>query len=39
MREQGVFVVPLKGAVRVAICSTKAKDVPRVVRALKESAA
>jgi aromatic-amino-acid transaminase len=38
MREEGVFVVPLKeksgGAVRVALCSTPAKDVPRLVAAL-----
>jgi len=34
MREQGVFVVPLEGAVRVALCSTAARDVPRLVGAL-----
>lgn len=38
LREEGVFVVPLKeksgGAVRVALCSTPAKDVPRLVAAL-----
>jgi aromatic-amino-acid transaminase len=35
MREEGVFVVPLQGAVRVALCSTPARDVPRLVAALK----
>ena len=35
MQEQGVFVVPLKGAVRVAICATAAKDLPRLVEALE----
>jgi aromatic-amino-acid transaminase len=34
MRELGVYVVPMKGAVRVALCSTPARDVPRLVRAL-----
>jgi aromatic-amino-acid transaminase len=38
LREEGIFVVPLKekagGAVRVALCSTPAKDVPRLVAAL-----
>lgn len=34
MRAEGVFVVPLKGAVRVALCSTPARDVPRLVQAL-----
>ena len=35
MREKGVFVVPLKGALRVALCSTPAKNVPRLVAELK----
>jgi aromatic-amino-acid transaminase len=38
LREEGVFVVPLKeksgGALRVALCSTPVKDVPRLVAAL-----
>ena len=38
LREEGVYVVPLEqrdgGAVRVALCSTPAKDVPRLVTAL-----
>ena len=34
MREDGVYVVPMPGAVRVALCSTPARDVPRLVRAL-----
>lgn len=33
-REHGVFVVPLEGAVRVALCSTPAGDVPRLVAAI-----
>jgi len=36
MRELGVYVVPLDGAVRIALCSTQAKDVPRLVSALEE---
>jgi aromatic-amino-acid transaminase len=35
MKEHGVFVVPLQGAVRVAICSTRADQVPRLVEALE----
>jgi aromatic-amino-acid transaminase len=35
MRELGVYVVPMKGAVRVALCSTPSRDVPRLVQALK----
>lgn len=35
MREGGVFVVPIAGAVRIALCSTPARDVPRLVEALK----
>ncbi|MBK7643089.1 MAG: aminotransferase class I/II-fold pyridoxal phosphate-dependent enzyme [Planctomycetes bacterium] len=35
LREEGIFVVPLKGgAVRIALCSTPARDVPRLVAAL-----
>ena len=33
-RERGVFVVPIQGAVRVALCSTSAAQVPELVRAL-----
>jgi len=33
-REDGVFVVPVQGAVRVALCSTPASLVPRLVRTL-----
>ncbi len=36
MRELGVYVVPARGGVRVALCSTPARDVPRLVRALSE---
>ncbi len=35
MREQGVFVVPQKGAVRVALCGVSEADIPRLVEALK----
>jgi aromatic-amino-acid transaminase len=31
MREEGVYVVPVDGAVRVGLCSVKAADVPRLV--------
>jgi aromatic-amino-acid transaminase len=34
MRDRGVYVVPMKGALRVALCSTPARDVPRLVLAL-----
>lgn len=34
MREQGVFVVPLKGAVRVGLCATPTDAIPRLVDAL-----
>jgi len=34
MKEKGVFVVPQKGAVRVALCSVAESDVPRLVDAL-----
>ncbi len=37
MRELGVYVVPVNGAVRVALCSTPAAHVPRLVDALAES--
>jgi aromatic-amino-acid transaminase len=34
MKNKGVFVVPQKGALRVALCSVAAQDVPRLVEAL-----
>jgi aromatic-amino-acid transaminase len=34
MKEKGVFVVPAKGALRVALCSVAEADVPRLVEAL-----
>ena len=34
MKDKGVFVVPQKGALRVALCSVAAKDVERLVEAL-----
>ncbi|MDB4998172.1 MAG: Biosynthetic Aromatic amino acid aminotransferase alpha [Myxococcaceae bacterium] len=34
MRDAGVFVVPAKGALRVALCSVAERDVPRLVDAL-----
>lgn len=37
MRAHGVFVVPVPGAVRVAICSTPARSIPRLVEALAEA--
>ena len=40
MREEGVYVVPMPtrtgGAVRVALCSTPSRDVPRLVGALSK---
>jgi len=35
MKELGVYVVPLEGAVRIAMCSTPVASVPRLVEALK----
>jgi aromatic-amino-acid transaminase len=34
MKERGVYVVPQKGAVRVALCSVAQTDVPSLVDAL-----
>lgn len=36
MRELGVYVVPVRGAVRLALCATPAAEVPRLVDALVE---
>lgn len=38
-KEDGVFGVPLKGAVRIALCSTPVSDVPRLVAALAKACA
>ena len=35
MRDEGVFVLPIRGAVRIALCHTTKKDLPRLVDALK----
>lgn len=34
MRERGVYVVPIAGALRVGLCSVAERDVPRLVEAL-----
>ena len=39
MRELGVYTVPIPGAVRVAMCSTPAAAVPRLVEALEAGVA
>ena len=39
MRDLGVYVVPIPGAVRVAICSTPASAMPRLVEALSKGVA
>lgn len=39
MREMGVYGVPIPGAVRIAMCSTSATDVPRLVEALEAGVA
>jgi len=36
LKAQGIFTVPLPGALRVALCSTPARDVPRLVAGLKD---
>ncbi|MEE2899928.1 MAG: aminotransferase class I/II-fold pyridoxal phosphate-dependent enzyme, partial [Gemmatimonadota bacterium] len=35
MRDEGVYVVPMEGAVRVALCSTPEVAIPRLVEALR----
>ncbi len=35
MRDDGVFAVPLEGAVRIALCATSEAQVPRLVEALE----
>jgi aromatic-amino-acid transaminase len=37
MKERGVFVVPMKGALRAALCAIPASDVPRLVDAMAEA--
>lgn len=37
MRAEGVYVVPQAGAVRVALCSVPASDVPRLVESLSRA--
>ena len=39
MREEGVFVVPVDGGLRVGICSTRAADVPRLVESMARAIA
>ncbi|WP_419166057.1 pyridoxal phosphate-dependent aminotransferase [Candidatus Palauibacter sp.] len=34
MRDAGVYVVPMEGAVRIALCATSAASLPRLVEAL-----
>ncbi|MDZ7778807.1 MAG: aminotransferase class I/II-fold pyridoxal phosphate-dependent enzyme [Gemmatimonadota bacterium] len=36
MRDAGVFVIPINGAVRVALCSTPTRALPRLVEALSD---
>ena len=38
LRAEGVFVVPLPGALRVALCSVAERDVPRLVESLARHA-
>jgi hypothetical protein len=37
-REKGVFVVPMDGALRVALCATPTSDIPRLVQVLAVAA-
>jgi len=37
MKEDGVFVVPLKGALRAALCSVAAPNIPRLVESLEKA--
>ena len=35
MRDMGVYVIPLKGAVRIALCATPEAEMPRLITALR----
>ena len=37
MREDGVFVVPVDGGLRVGVCSVRAADVPRLVASMAKA--
>jgi len=37
MKEDGVFIVPLKGALRVALCSVAVPNIPRLVDSLEKT--
>lgn len=37
MKSEGVFVVPSKGALRVALCSVAERDVPRLVASIADA--
>src|SRR5262249_5660995 len=39
LKAEGVFVVPLPGALRVALCSVAERDVPRLVDAIARAVA
>jgi aromatic-amino-acid transaminase len=39
MRDAGVFVIPIQGAVRVGLCATPTRSLPRLVGALAEGVA
>ena len=39
MREEGVFVVPIEGALRLGLCAVKAADVPRMVESVARALA
>ena len=39
MRDDGVFVLPIPGGVRVALCATPRAELPRLVDALKAGVA
>ena len=39
MRDDGVFVLPIPGGVRVALCATPRSELPRLVDALKAGVA
>jgi hypothetical protein len=39
MRDLGVYVLPISGAVRVALCSTPLSEIPRLLDALEKGVA
>jgi aromatic-amino-acid transaminase len=39
LREEGIFVIPLAGGLRVALCSVAERDIPRLIEGIARCAA